>query len=131
MFQDSQAYSGMSINDSAAAKEFYENILGLKVTEMEVAGMPMLTLHLATGGRVLLYPKDNHQPATYTVLYLPVGDIDKAVDELTGKGIALERYEGLYQDEKGVTRGLANNMGPDIAWFKDPAGNVLAVLQEK
>lgn len=131
MFQNSQAYSSMSVHDSAAAKDFYGDVLGLKVTDEDVAGFQMVTLHLATGGRVLLYPKENHEPATYTALYFPVDDIDKTVDELIEKGITLERYEGMHQDEKGITRGLANNMGPDVAWFKDPSGNILSVTQEQ
>jgi hypothetical protein len=88
-----------------------------------------LTLKLAGGNDVNIYAKEDHQPATYTVLNFPVEDIDKAVDELVSKGVKLEMYEGLHQDEKGITRGRAANMGPDIAWFADPAGNVLSVLK--
>ncbi len=88
--------------------------------------MGMLTLHLATGADILIYPKENHAPATYTIINFPVDDIDKAVDELIEKGVSLERYEGFEQDEKGIARGE----GPDIAWFKDPAGNILSVLKE-
>jgi predicted enzyme related to lactoylglutathione lyase len=117
VFRNSQAYSGFSTNDIARAKTFYGEALGLKVTEEN----GMLTLHLATGGRVLVYPKDNHEPATFTV-----DAIDAAVDKLTSLGIALEHYEEAGQDERGIARGY----GPPIAWFKDPAGNILSVLEE-
>ena len=122
MFRDSHAFSGFSSNDIARAKAFYAQTLGLEVSEEN----GMLTLHLAGGGKVLIYPKDNHEPASFTVLNFPVADIDKAVDALTEAGIELERYEGSGQDERGVMR----EQGPPIAWFKDPAGNILAVLQE-
>jgi catechol 2,3-dioxygenase-like lactoylglutathione lyase family enzyme len=128
MFKDTPAFSGFSVNDLAAAKEFYGNVLGLNVEE-QPAPMDMLTLHLATGGEVLVYPKDDHTPATYTILNFPVEDIDTAVDELVTKGITFEQYEGMT-DEKGVARGISQNMGPDIAWFKDPAGNVLSILND-
>ncbi|MEO8230100.1 MAG: VOC family protein [Chloroflexota bacterium] len=121
MFQDSRAFSGFSSNDIARAKAFYAQTLGLEVSEEN----GMLTLHLAGGDKVLIYPKDNHEPASFTVLNFPVTDIDKAVDALTEAGIGLERYEGSGQDERGVMR----EQGPPIAWFKDPAGNILAVLQ--
>jgi len=127
MFKDTPAFSGFSVNDLAAAKEFYGNVLGLNVEE-EPAPMDMLTLHLATGGEVLVYPKDDHTAATYTILNFPVEDIDKAVDDLVAKGVTFEQYEGMT-DEKGVARGISQNMGPDIAWFKDPAGNILSVLR--
>jgi predicted enzyme related to lactoylglutathione lyase len=122
VFRNSQAYSGFSTNDIARAKTFYGEALGLKVTEEN----GMLTLHLATGGRVLVYPKDNHEPATFTILNFPVDAIDAAVDKLTSLGIALEHYEEAGQDERGIARGY----GPPIAWFKDPAGNILSVLEE-
>jgi catechol 2,3-dioxygenase-like lactoylglutathione lyase family enzyme len=122
MFRDSQAYSGFSSNDIPKAKAFYGETLGLEVTEAN----GMLTLHLATGGRVLIYPKDNHEPATFTVLNFPVDDIDSAVDKLTGLGITFERYPDSGQDERGIAR----EWGPPIAWFKDPAGNILSVLEE-
>lgn len=124
MLKDSPAFSGYSTNDLAKAKDFYGNILGLDVSE-EAAPMSMLTIKLATGGKVLIYPKDNHEPATYTVLNFPVDDIDEAVDALAAKGIEFERYEDFDQDEKGIAR----QGGPLIAWFKDPAGNILSVLQ--
>lgn len=122
MLKDSHAYSGFSTNDIDAAREFYSTTLGLDVSEEN----GMLTVSLAGGGRVLIYPKDDHQPATYTVLNFPVEDIDAAVDALTDEGVAFERYEGLNQDERGVMRGY----GPPIAWFTDPAGNILSVLEE-
>ena len=122
MFKDSSAFSGYSVDDIDAAKAFYGDTLGLKVTE-NPAG---LGLELATGGTVFLYPKDDHQPATFTVLNFPVDDLDAAVDSLTGKGVVMERYDGFEQDERGVA---APEPGPRIAWFKDPAGNILSVMQ--
>lgn len=121
MLKDSQAFSGFSTDDIARAKEFYGQKLGLEVTEEN----GMLTLHLAGGGTVIIYPKPNHEPATFTVLNFPVKDIDRAVDGLAGQGIKFERYEGLSQDERGIQR----EYPPAIAWFNDPAGNILAVLQ--
>jgi catechol 2,3-dioxygenase-like lactoylglutathione lyase family enzyme len=121
MFRDSHAFSGFSTNDIQKAREFYGQTLGLEVTEEN----GMLTLHLAGGGLVLIYPKDNHEAASFTVLNFPVADIDKAVDTLTTSGIQFERYQGAGQDDRGIAR----EYGPPIAWFKDPAGNVLAVLQ--
>jgi len=125
MFQPKTAFSGFSVNDLAKAKEFYTQTLGLKVVE-EGAG---LTLHLPGGGTVLTYPKNDHQPATFTILNFVVDNIDEAVDALKSRGINFDRYQGIPQDEKGILRGIVSNMGPDIAWFKDPAGNTLAVLQ--
>ena len=125
MFQPKTAFTGFSVNDLAKAKEFYTQILGLNVVE-EGAG---LTLHLPGGATVLAYPKNDHQPATFTILNFVVDNIDEAVDELQNRGVSFDRYQGTPQDEKGIMRGLAHNMGPDIAWFKDPAGNTLAVLQ--
>jgi predicted enzyme related to lactoylglutathione lyase len=127
MLKDSKAFSGFSTNDIPAAKQFYVEILGLEV-DQEPDPMKMLTLHLGTGGAVIIYPKDDHEPATFTVLNFPVANIDSAVDELKGKGVSFEQYEGMT-DEKGIARGLSINRGPDIAWFKDPAGNILSVLQ--
>jgi predicted enzyme related to lactoylglutathione lyase len=121
VFKDSHAFSGFSSNDIAKSKEFFGQTLGVDVTEEN----GMLTLHLAGGGNVLIYPKDNHEPATFTVLNFPVDDIDQAVDKLTKAGIAFERYEGMGQDERGIMR----DNGPAIAWFKDPAGNILSVLE--
>ncbi len=121
MFKDSHAFSGFSSNDIAKSKEFFGQTLGVEVTEEN----GMLTLHLAGGGNVLIYPKDNHEPATFTVLNFPVDGIDQAVDQLTKAGIAFELYDGMGQDERGIMRG----QGPAIAWFKDPAGNILSVLE--
>lgn len=131
MFKDTPAFSGFSVNDLDAAKEFYGGTLGLQVekTGDESGPMSFLTLHLATGADVIIYPKDNHEPATYTILNFPVDDIDKAFDELSAKGVTFEHYEGMT-DEKGVARGLFRDMGPDIAWFKDPAGNILSILND-
>lgn len=123
MLQRSQAFSGFSTNDIAAAKAFYADILGVEVAEAN----GMLTLRLAGGGRVLIYPKDDHQPAAYTALNFPVDDIDRAVDALTAAGVQFERYEGSGQDERGIARGYP----PPIAWFKDPAGNVLSVIEDR
>jgi catechol 2,3-dioxygenase-like lactoylglutathione lyase family enzyme len=121
MLKNSHAFSGFSTNDIARAKTFYADTLGLEVTEEN----GMLTLHLAGGGRVLIYPKDDHEPATFTVLNFPVENIDTAADELTKAGIEFERYEGSGQDERGIAR----QYPPPIAWFKDPAGNILSVLE--
>ena len=125
MFKDSKAFSGFSTNDIPKAKAFYSEVLGLDVVEEN----GMLQVHLATGGAVLIYPKDDHVPATFTILNFPVDDIDAAVKALTDKGIAFEKYENVT-DESGVMRGISKNMGPDIAWFKDPAGNILSILME-
>jgi len=121
MLSNSHAYSGFSANDIQKAQEFYARTLGLEVTEE----YGMLTLHLAGGGKVIIYPKDNHEPASFTVLNFPVEDIDQAVDGLARAGIQFERYGGISQDERGIHR----ESGPPIAWFKDPAGNLLSVLE--
>jgi catechol 2,3-dioxygenase-like lactoylglutathione lyase family enzyme len=118
---DSHAFSGFSTNDIARAKDFYATTLGLDATEEN----GMLTLKLAGGGRVLIYPKDNHEPASFTVLNFPVTNIDEAVDSLVGAGIEFEKYPDAGQDERGIAR----EYGPPIAWFKDPAGNILSVLE--
>lgn len=121
MLTEATAFSGFSTNDVGAAKAFYADTLGVLVEEES----GMLSLALAGGQRVLIYPKDDHQPATFTVLNFEVADIDAAVDELSGRGVELLRYEGLPQDERGIAR----EYGPPIAWFADPAGNILAVIQ--
>ena len=126
MFKDVKAYSGFSVNDIPKAKEFYGGTLGLDVAEAN----GQLHLKLGGGGTVLVYPKENHEPAAFTILNFPVEDIDQAVDELTSRGIEFERYEGFEQNDKNIARGIAAEQGPDIAWFKDPAGNILSVLQE-
>ena len=127
------AFSGFSVNDLDQAKAFYTEKLGLQVEQESMGdGSPMgLQLHLPQGGKVFVYAKEDHTPATFTILNFVVTNIDEAVDSLLEKGIQLEKYEGMHQDEKGITRGLAANMGPDIAWFKDTSGNILSVLQEK
>jgi catechol 2,3-dioxygenase-like lactoylglutathione lyase family enzyme len=119
MFKDTKAYSGFSVDDIAAARRFYGDTLGLQVSEDH----GMLTLHLAGDRPTLVYPKDNHEPATFTILNFEVPDVDRAVDDLTARGVTFEHYEGT--DANGVFRA----MGPPIAWFKDPAGNVLSVIQ--
>jgi catechol 2,3-dioxygenase-like lactoylglutathione lyase family enzyme len=125
MLADSKAYSGFAVDDVQKAREFYGETLGLKTSVLDEEN-GLMTLHLAGDRDTLVYQRPNHTPATYTILNFPVDDIEKAVDELTARGVRFERYDGFEQDEKGIARG----MGPDIAWFKDPAGNVLAVLEE-
>jgi len=123
MFGNTKAFSGFAVDDLEAARKFYSETLGLDTSGQ----YGLLTLHLAGGRDTLVYPKPDHQPASYTILNFQVDDIDAAVDELTRRGVSLERYEGMGQDEKGINRAG----GPYIAWFKDPAGNILAVLQER
>lgn len=123
MLGDSKAFSGFSVDDIEKAKQFYGGTLGLRVSEEN----GLLTLHLAGDTNVLVYPKDNHTPATFTILNFPVDDIGKAVDALVARAVTFERYEGFGQDEKGIAR--ENPPGPAIAWFKDPAGNILSVLE--
>jgi catechol 2,3-dioxygenase-like lactoylglutathione lyase family enzyme len=122
-------FGGFSVNDLTSAKEFYTKTLGLEIDSEEMG----LQLRLPGGGALFIYDKSYHQPATFTVLNFVVENIDEAIDELTGQGVKFERYDNMPapQDEKGVLRGLAAGMGPDIAWFKDPAGNILSVLQDK
>jgi predicted enzyme related to lactoylglutathione lyase len=123
MLEESKAFSGFAASDINKAKRFYEQTLGLKVSEDH----GLLTLHLADGNNVLIYPKPNHVPATFTVLNFPVADVDQAVDELTKRGVRFEVYDlpDIKTDKKGIMRGK----GPTIAWFKDPAGNILSVLE--
>jgi len=121
MLRESHAFSGFSVDDIQKAKEFYTRTLGLDVSESN----GLLELHLAGGATVLIYPKPNHAPATFTVLNFPVDNIEEAVDRLNKSGIRFERYEEIKTDEKGIFRGG----GPLIAWFKDPAGNILSVLE--
>jgi catechol 2,3-dioxygenase-like lactoylglutathione lyase family enzyme len=121
VFADTQTFSGFAVPDLEAARQFYGDTLGIKVTEEN----ELLTLHLNGGERpTLIYPKPDHEPANYTILNFQVEDVEKAVDELNARGVEMERYEGFGQDEKGIARGE----GPDIAWFRDPAGNILSVL---
>ena len=123
MFANTTAFSGFAVGDLEAAKKFYGETLGLRTSEQ----YGLLTLHLAGDRDTLVYPKPDHVPAGYTILNFQVDDIDAAVDELVRRGISLEKYDGMGQDEKGINRAG----GPYIAWFKDPAGNILAVLQER
>jgi len=125
MFKDTPAFSGFSVNDQAAAQKFYRETLGLQV---EDNGMGLFIR--LNGSRLFIYQKDNHTPATFTILNFEVDDIDKAVAELQAKGVTFEQYEGMTGDD-GIARGIAAKMGPDIAWFKDPAGNILAVLHNE
>ncbi len=123
MFSASNAYSGFAVDDVSTAKEFYSGTLGLEVSEEQ----GLLNIRVAGGAVVLVYPKPDHVPATFTILNFPVDDIDTAVDELAERGVRFHRFDGVDVDEKGIFRGD----GPYIAWFTDPAGNVLSVLQEK
>jgi catechol 2,3-dioxygenase-like lactoylglutathione lyase family enzyme len=126
MFADTPAFSGFAVDDLDAARSFYSDTLGIEVSD---EAMGVLTLHLAGGSRpTLVYPKPDYTPATYTILNFEVADVDAAVDELTARGVHFERYEGFPQDEKGIAR---DDRGPSIAWFKDPAGNILAVLESQ
>ena len=122
MFAETKAFSGFAVPDLKEARAFYEGKLGLKVSEEH----DLLTLHLAGGRDTLVYPKPDHVPATYTILNFPVDDVGAAVEELEQRGVRFERYDGMAQDEKGIS--LDPN-GPRIAWFTDPAGNILSVLE--
>ena len=124
MLKESKAFSGFSVNDILKAKDFYGRTLGLEVSESH----GLLTLHLGGGTNVLIYPKPNHSPATFTMLNFPVENVDESVDELAKRGVRFEIYDesDIKTDEKGIMRGN----GPTIAWFKDPAGNDLSVIEE-
>ncbi len=122
MFENTKAYSGFAVDDVDKAREFYEGTLGIRV-ELLDEGNGLLVLHLAGDRPTLIYRKPDHAPAAYTILNFPVDDVDAAVDELAARGVSFERYDGFDQDEKGISR----SGGPVIAWFRDPAGNVLAV----
>lgn len=124
MFTNTKAFSGFAVDDLAKAKEFYGGVLGLEVSEDQGTGI--LELHIAGGTQVAVYPKPDHAPATYTILNFPVPDIDVAVDELATRGVRFERYEGFDADARGINRDAP---GPPIAWFTDPAGNILSVLE--
>lgn len=127
MIRKTGAFSSFSVNDIGKAREFYEKMLGLTVTS-NTAMEGLLTIDFGSGSRVMLYPKQDHIPATFTVLNFPVSDVEKAVDELNSRGVEFERYTGeLQTDEKGIFRGR----GPLIAWFKDPAGNILSVIEDR
>lgn len=129
MFKDTKSFSSFSANNIQKAKAFYGDTLGLEVSETPEG----LSLQLAGGGSVFIYPKPDHTPAGFTVLNFKVDNIEKAVDDLKALGVVFEQYQGeIKTDEKGIFRGSAiEGGGPDIAWFKDPAGNILSVLQEK
>lgn len=129
MLRAQAAFSGISVDDLDKAKQFYTEVLGLQL-ETETMG---LQFKLPNGGALFIYPKPNHQPASFTILNFVVENIDEAVDELAGLGVNFERFNNMpaSQDEKGIARGLRAQQGPDIAWFKDPAGNILSVLQDK
>lgn len=128
MLGGTKAYSSFAVDDVGKARAFYADTLGVRTTVMEEMG-GLLTLHLSDGQDVMVYPKPDYEPATYTVLNFVVDDVEGTVDELTSKGVEFERYEGFDQDEKGISRGMGMG-GPTIAWFKDPAGNVIAVLDQ-
>jgi catechol 2,3-dioxygenase-like lactoylglutathione lyase family enzyme len=127
MFKDTPAFSSFSVDDLDAARRFYRDTLGLGVAEQQEAGYPLLNLSLAGGGRVLIYAKPDHAAANFTILNFEVKDIDQAVDELTRRGVRFEHYNGptIKTDAKGISRAH----GPKIAWFRDPSGNILSVLQ--
>jgi predicted enzyme related to lactoylglutathione lyase len=126
MLENSKAFSGFAVDDIKKAQDFYGDTLGVNVSlEDEETGL--LTLHIAGGRDTFVYLKPDFVPATYTILNFPVDDIDKAVAELAGRGVSFEKYDGFEQDDKGIARGPE---GPAIAWFKDPAGNILSVLQQ-
>jgi len=124
MFENTKAFSGFSVDDIPRAKQFYAETLGLDLSEEN----GLLTLHIAGDRPTLVYPKPDHTPASFTILNFPVDDIEAAVDALAERGVSFERYPGteIETDEKGIFRGE----GPLIAWFKDPAGNVLSVIQD-
>jgi catechol 2,3-dioxygenase-like lactoylglutathione lyase family enzyme len=124
MFKDTKAVSSFSVDDLQKAKQFYHETLGLDISE---GSEGVMNINLAGGGKIYVYPKPNHTPATFTVLNFPVQEVEKTVDELISRGITFEQYQGqLKTNEKGIFRGA----GPEIAWFKDPAGNILSVLKE-
>jgi predicted enzyme related to lactoylglutathione lyase len=125
MLKDSKAYSGFAVDDLGRAREFYGETLGL-MTEVLDEENNLMALHLAGDRTTIVYLKPDFAPATYTILNFPVADIAAAVDELAARGVEFERYDGFEQDERGIARGP----GPDIAWFKDPAGNILSVHKE-
>ena len=125
MLKHSKAFGGFSVNDIQKAKSFYSGVLGLEVTDNP---MGLIELHIEGGNNIMVYPKPDHTPATFTILNFPVKNIEKTVDELIQKGITFEQYEGqIKTDEKGICR---NPEGPSIAWFKDPAGNILSVIEQ-
>lgn len=126
MLHAKAAFSGISVTDLEKAKEFYTKTLGLALDNEEMG----LHFTLPGGGQLFIYPKEDHKAATFTVLNFIVTDIDEAVNDLVKHGVKFEKYEGFHQDEKGIARGKAANMGPDIAWFKDSSGNILSIIQD-
>jgi catechol 2,3-dioxygenase-like lactoylglutathione lyase family enzyme len=124
MLSESKAFSGFSVDDPQKARRFYEDTLGLRVSDVEMPGL--MRLHLGSGADVLVYPKADHTPATFTVLNFPVPDVEKAVEQLTARGVRFEQYEDPPTDAKGIMR----EGGPLIAWFTDPAGNVFSVIEQ-
>jgi catechol 2,3-dioxygenase-like lactoylglutathione lyase family enzyme len=129
MLKNSKAFSGFSVDDIALAKKFYGQTLGLDVKQDDMG----LDIRLGEGTHAFVYQKDDHTPASFTILNFPVSDIDRAVNELKNKGVEFESYDfgdGAKTDKNNIMRGKSVNMGPDIAWFKDPAGNVLSVLED-
>ena len=130
MFKNTKAFSSFSVNDLQKAKEFYSKTLGL---EVEDNPMGLIELKISGSNNIMVYPKPSHEPATFTVLNFPVDNIDKTVDELTAKGVVFEQYNfaELKTDEKGISRGDGGEKGPNIAWFKDPAGNIFSVVESK
>ena len=125
MLADSEAYSGFAVPDLAEARTFYADTLGLNVSELDDQS-DLITLHLAGGRNVLVYTKPDHSPATYTILNFPVDDVEGTVDALIQRGVRFEQYDGIEQDDKGINRG----QGPLIAWFRDPAGNILSIIEK-
>lgn len=127
MLKDSKAFSSFSVDDIEKAKDFYQNTLGLEVKTINV-GIDMLEIHTTGNNPIMVYPKDDHKPATFTVLNFPVDDLEKAVDELIARGVTFEQYDwgDMKTDEKGIMRG--NGYGPNIAWLSDPAGNIIGVM---
>jgi catechol 2,3-dioxygenase-like lactoylglutathione lyase family enzyme len=128
MLGDNRAFSGFAVDDFAKARQFYGETLGVRI-EVQNEAEGLMTLHHPDSHDTWVYAKPDHEPANYTILNFVVDDIDAAVDGLAARGIEFERYEGFDHDDKGIARGRAANRGPDIAWFKDPSGNILAVLQ--
>lgn len=127
MFKNSKVFGSFSTNDIAVAKKFYGETLGVETKDN---AMGVLELHFSNGTSVMVYPKPNHEPATFTILNFPVDDVEKTVDDLTAKGVVFEQYDypDLKTNEKGIS---TDERGPKIAWFKDPAGNILSVLEQK
>ena len=126
MFESTKAYSGFAVTDMEAARRFYGETLGLRISVLDEE-VGLINLHLAGDRDTLVYQKPDLEPANYTILNFVVDDVEKAVDELSERGVGFERYEGFDQDERGISRG----QGPDIAWFKDPAGNILSVHSDQ